>query len=52
MVARRRFVEFEMSEADRAALQGIARSRSEKAGRVLRAGSVRRKLLDRRMHVS
>ena len=37
MVARRRFVEFEMSEADRAALQGIARSRSEKAGRALRA---------------
>ncbi len=37
MVAPRRVVEFEMSEADRAALEGIARSRSEKAIRVLRA---------------
>jgi transposase len=37
MVAQRRVVEFEMSEADRGALEGIARSRSEKAGRVLRA---------------
>ena len=37
MVAPRRVVEFEMSEADRVGLEGIARSRSEKAGRVLRA---------------
>lgn len=37
MAARRRVVEFEMSEADRAALVAISRSRSEKAGRVLRA---------------
>ncbi len=37
MVAPRRVVEFEMSEADQGALEGIARSRSEKAGRVLRA---------------
>ena len=37
MAAQRRVVEFEMSEADRAALEAIARSRSDKAGRVLRA---------------
>ncbi len=37
MVAPRRVVEFEMSEADQGALEGIARARSEKAGRVLRA---------------
>jgi transposase len=37
MAARRRVVEFEMSEADGAALLAISRSRSEKAGRVLRA---------------
>ncbi len=37
MAARRRVVEFEMSEADRSALVAISRSRSEKAGRVLRA---------------
>ena len=37
MAARRRVIEFEMSDGDRTALQGIARSRSEKAGRVLRA---------------
>ncbi len=37
MAARRCVVEFEMSDGDRAALEGIARSRSEKAGRVLRA---------------
>ena len=37
MAAPRRVVEFELSDGDRAALEGIARSRSEKAGRVLRA---------------
>lgn len=37
MSARRRVVEFEMSEADRVALVSIARSRTEKAGRALRA---------------
>ena len=37
MAARRRVVEFEMSEADRTALLAISRSRSEKACRVERA---------------
>ncbi len=37
MAARRRVVEFEMSEADQAVLVTISRSRTEKAGRVLRA---------------
>ena len=37
MAAPRRVVEFEMSDVDRAALEGIARSRTEKAGRVSRA---------------
>ena len=37
MAARRRVIEFEMSDADRAALLAIARSRNEKACRVERA---------------
>lgn len=37
MAARRRVVEFEMSEADRTALLAISRSRSEKACRIERA---------------
>lgn len=37
MAARRRVVEFEMSEADRTALLAISRSRSERACRVERA---------------
>ncbi len=37
MAARRRVVEFEMSEADRTALVSVARTRTEKAGRVERA---------------
>ena len=37
MAARRRLVEFEMSEADRKALLAISRSRSRKACRVERA---------------
>lgn len=48
MAARRRVVEFEMSEADFAALRSISRSRSEKAGRALRA----RMLLAYREHPS
>ncbi len=39
MAARRRLVEFEMSEADRKALLAISRSRSEKACRVERANA-------------
>jgi hypothetical protein len=37
MAARRRVVEFEMSETDQAALLAISRSRTEKAGWVVRA---------------